>query len=30
MNVYRLQCEFDVTVDAFSGDIKEIVFNRFL
>ena len=25
----RLQCEFDIPVDAFSGDIKDIVFNRF-
>ena len=25
----RLQYEFDIAVDAFSGDIKDIVFNRF-
>ena len=25
----RLQCEFDFTVDVFSGDIKDFVFKRF-
>ena len=25
----KLQCEFDIAVDAFSADIKDIVFNRF-
>ena len=25
----RLQCEFDLAVDVFSGDIKDIVFKRF-
>jgi len=26
----RLQCEFDITVDAFSRDIRYIVFKFFL